>query len=189
MAPGTAPSAGELGDFVSAQNTAVNVLPDVLTLGRIGNGVVSGANGKISCGNACAAFVPNGTTVSLTENPSGLVFTGWNGACTGLQASCSVVVRGAVDVGATFKPPFTLSVGRSNPGTITGTPTGNDRALDCGGACSAKFTQGTTVTLTATPPAGKTFVNWSGGACAGSTTPTCSVTIIKDTSVQAVFSK
>lgn len=80
-----------------------------------------------------------------------------------------------------------MSVGRSNPGTVTGTPTGNDRALDCGGNCSAKFTQGTQVTLTATSPAGKSFVNWSGG-CSG-TAPTCVLTIAKGTSVQAVFSK
>ncbi|HYW73781.1 MAG TPA: hypothetical protein VE961_22355, partial [Pyrinomonadaceae bacterium] len=64
---------------------------------------------------------------------------------------------------------------------------GNDRALDCGGNCSAKFSQGTTVTLTATPAAGKLFVNWS-GACSG-TSPTCTLTIDKNTSVQAVFSK
>ena len=64
---------------------------------------------------------------------------------------------------------------------------GNDRAIDCGGNCSAKFTDGTAVTLTAVPPAGKTFVNWAGG-CAG-TDPTCTLTITKDTSVQAVFSK
>jgi List-Bact-rpt repeat protein len=78
-------------------------------------------------------------------------------------------------------------LGRSNPGTVTATPTGTDRALNCGSTCSAKFVQGTTVTLTAIPPAGKTFANWS-GACSG-TAPTCSVSISKDTSVQANFNK
>ena len=72
-------------------------------------------------------------------------------------------------------------------GTVTGSPAGNDRAVDCGGNCSAKFTDGTVVTLTATPPGGKQFVNWS-GACSG-TVPACAVTITRDTSVQAVFSK
>lgn len=82
---------------------------------------------------------------------------------------------------------FTLSVGRSNPGTITATPAGVDRALNCGNACSAKFNAGTAVTLTATPPAGKQFVSW-GGACAG-TVNTCTVTMNANVSAQANFSK
>lgn len=180
-----APSAGELGDFIAAQNSAVNVLPDAITVTRTGSGTVNG--GKISCGNACSAFTVNGTTLSLTANPGGNVFMGWTGACTGTQLTCSVAVNGAMQVGAAFLPQFTLSVGRSNSGTVSVSPTGNDRRLDCGGACSAKFTQGTTVFLTATPAAGKQFVSW-GGACSG-TAPTCSVLINQNTSVQAVFSK
>ena len=50
-----------------------------------------------------------------------------------------------------------------------------------------KFNAGTAVTLTATPPAGLQFLNWS-GACSG-TAPTCIVTMNANTSVQAVFSK
>jgi hypothetical protein len=60
-------------------------------------------------------------------------------------------------------------------------------SLNCGSACSAKFTQFATVTLTAIPPTGKTFVSW-GGACSG-TAPTCSVFITQNASVQANFSK
>jgi hypothetical protein len=78
-------------------------------------------------------------------------------------------------------------IGRSNPGTVTATPDGADRQLNCGGACSAKFIQGTTITLTAIPPAGKMFVNWS-NACLG-TALTCTITINGNTTVQAVFSK
>jgi hypothetical protein len=96
-------------------------------------------------------------------------------------------VQGAVTLGATFKNQFTLSVGTSNPGTVTGTPNGNDRALNCGGACSAKFTDGTQVTLTAVPPAGKTFVSWS-GACSG-TNPVCVVAVNANLSAKAAFSK
>jgi uncharacterized repeat protein (TIGR02543 family) len=183
----TAPSAGELGGPLSAQNAATNVTADSLTVTKTGSGVVSGAGGKISCGTACATFATASSVLSLTASPSGTVFTGWTGACTGTQLTCSVTVNGQITVAATFKSQFTLSIGRSNPGTVTGTPTGNDRALDCGSNCSAKFTDGTAVTLTAVPPAGKTFVNWA-GACSG-TAATCVVTISKDTSVQAIFSK
>lgn len=182
----TAPSTGELGGPLSAQNTATNVVADSLTVTKSGNGNVSG--GTISCGNACATFATNGSIINLTATPaSGVVFGGWTGACAGNTPTCAVSVNGQVIAGATFKSQFTLSVGRSNPGTVQASPAGNDRTLDCGSNCSAKFTDGTSVTLTAIPPAGKTFVNWSGG-CSG-TAPTCTLTIGKDTSVQAVFSK
>jgi hypothetical protein len=184
----TAPSAGELGGPLSAQNTAVNVTADSFAIAKSGNGGVSDSGKVISCGSACATFAPNGTILSLTAAPaSGVIFAGWGGACSGNQLTCSVTVNGQVSASATFKSQFTLSIGHSNPGTVTGTPAGNDRAIDCGGTCSAKFTEGTAITLTATPPAGKTFVNWSGG-CSG-IAPTCTLTIGKDTAVQAVFSK
>jgi len=181
----TAPSAGELGDPTGAQNSAANVVADSLTVVRSGSGTVAGGN--ISCGSSCAMFAPAGTVITLSENPGGWVFTGWNGPCSGAGASCAVTVQGPVTLGATFKNQFTLSVGTSNPGTVVGTPTGNDRALNCGGACSAKFTDGTQVTLTAVPPAGKTFVSWS-GACSG-TDPVCAVTVNANLSAKAAFSK
>jgi List-Bact-rpt repeat protein len=46
------------------------------------------------------------------------------------------------------------------------------------------------VTLTAAPPAGLNFVNWTGsgaGSCSLSTAPTCNVTVTTNTSVQANF--
>jgi hypothetical protein len=183
-----APSAGELGDFIGAQNSAVNLLPDSAIVTKSGSGTVSGTGARISCGNACSAFAPKGTAVTLTASPaSGSIFTGWTGACSGTQATCTITVNGPVQVGAGFLSQFTLSVGRSNTGTVVGSPTGNDRALNCPGNCSAKFTQFTTVTLTAVPPAGKTFVSW-GGACSG-TAPTCTVFMTQNASVQANFSK
>ncbi len=185
----TAPSAGELGDPVSAQNTAANVIADSITVTRTGNGIVSGDGGLISCGNACAAFGTAGSTVTLTASPSGTVFTGWTGPCSGTAPSCTFSLAGGMAASATFKNQYTLSIGRSNPGTVTGTPAGNDRAIDCGGNCSAKFTDGTVVTLTAVPPAGKTFANWSGACAAAGTATTCTLPISGNLSVQAVFNK
>ena len=74
-------------------------------------------------------------------------------------------------------------IGRTNTGTVTSDVAG----INCGSVCSAKFDAGTNVTLTATPPAGKTFVNWS-GACSG-TANICAVTVNSNLSVQAIFSK
>jgi hypothetical protein len=75
-----------------------------------------------------------------------------------------------------------LSVGISNKGSVT-TTTG---AINCPGSCSATVAAGSTVTLAAAPTVAP-FVSW-GGACAG-TQPTCTLTVTKDTQVQATFGK
>ena len=189
-----APLDGELGDLIGAQMSAANVGIPSLTISKVGSGSVSGAGGKINCGGTCSASFAVGTAVTVIATPpSNALFTGWTGACTGTQSNCSVTVNDAITATATFTPMFTLSVGRSNPGTITGTPNGVlSTGINCGSNCSAKFLQGTTVTLTAIPPAGKSFVNWSGsgaGACNLSTNPVCNVPITSNLSVQANFSK
>jgi hypothetical protein len=184
----TTPTADEIGDLISVQMTGANVLPDAVLVTTTGNGSVDSTDKLISCGNKCAQSYNAGTAVTLTAKAgSGSVFLGWTGACSGTQATCTVAANGPVEVGARFGTLFTLQVGRSNPGTVTATPSGSDRALDCGSNCSAKFVSGTAVTLTATPPAGKQFVSW-GGACAG-TTNRCTVTVTANLSVQANFSK
>lgn len=165
----------------------MNVGVPSLTIAKVGSGTVSSTDKVLSCGSKCTSTYALGTVVTLTASPGGNAFTGWGGACSGTGLSCTVTVNETLTAVATFAPQFTLSVGRSNPGTVTATPAGNDRTLSCGGTCSAKFTQGTAVTLTATPPAGKSFVGWS-GACSG-TAPTCTVSIGKNTSVQASFGK
>ncbi len=190
------PAADERGDLISVQMTAANVQPDAVVVTKTGNGNVDSTDKLIACGNKCAQPYNAGARVTLNAKPgSGSTFLGWTGACAGTQGSCTVTANGIVNVGATFSAPsggggattFTLSVGRSNTGTVTATPAGTDRALNCGNAYSAKFNSGTAVTLTATPPAGKTFASW-GGACSG-TALTCTVTVNSSTLVQANFNK
>lgn len=199
----TAPSPGEVGDAIGAQNAAANLDVNDLTVAIVGNGGVSSTDKVISCANKCYGVYNPGAVVSLTAKAnSGSTFSAWSGACTGAAATCNVTLDAAKWVSATFVAvvgggggggggggvaQFTVSVGRTNVGTVTASPAGTDRALNCGGTCSAKFNQGTAITLTATPPAGKTFVNWSGG-CSG-TAPTCSLTVNANVSVQAVFSR
>ena len=199
----TAPSPGELGDAIGAQNAAANLDVNDLTISVVGGGNVSSSDKIMSCPNKCYGVYNPRTVVSLTAKAnSGSTFALWGGACVGAAATCNVTMNAAKTVTATFiavvgggggggggggVTQFTLSAGKTNVGTITATPVGADRALNCGNACSAKFNAGTAVTITATPPAGKTFVNWS-GACGG-VLPTCSLTINSNASVQAVFSK
>jgi cellulose 1,4-beta-cellobiosidase len=68
---------------------------------------------------------------------------------------------------------FPLTVEPSGYGTVTSTPAG----IDCGPTCSGSFLAPTQVTLTAAPlTEGIPFVAWT-GACAGTTTPTCVVSM------------
>ena len=203
------PQEGELGDMLVAQMAAANIAVPSLTIGLVGSGKVTSSDGLLICGSKCVANYPLNGVVSLTAQPSSNnTFTSWGGACTGSVLTCNVTVNDALNVTANFAPivktgggttgggsggtnggggSFTLSAGHNNAGTVTAKPDGKDRVLNCGTACSAKFASGTVVTLTATPPAGKSFVSWT-GACTGSA-PSCNLTMTKDLSVTASFSK
>ncbi|MBL8620527.1 MAG: hypothetical protein JNK64_04460 [Myxococcales bacterium] len=78
-------------------------------------------------------------------------------------------------------PNFNVTVTKAGggDGTITSAPAG----IDCGATCTAAFSPGTTVTLTAAPAVGSTFLGWTGGACTG--TGTCTVT--GDAAITAQF--
>ncbi len=84
---------------------------------------------------------------------------------------------------ATTPTTYTLTVSRT--GTGSGTVTSSPAGISCGSTCSASFTGGTVVTLTATAATGSTFAGWS-GACTG--TGTCSAAMGANTSVSAAFS-
>jgi hypothetical protein len=73
----------------------------------------------------------------------------------------------------------------SKAGTGTGAVVGSPSGIDCGTTCSASYPGGTSVTLTATPDAGNTFIGWSGGGCSG--TEQCVVTINTAVTVTATF--
>lgn len=75
---------------------------------------------------------------------------------------------------------LTVTSPASGSGTITSTPSG----INCPTTCSASFTGGTSVTLTATPVANYNFMGWS-GACTG--TGACDVTMTAAESVTAQF--
>jgi len=150
-----------------------------------GTGRVSG-NG-IDCGSACTATLDIGTAVNLTATPdAGMVFSGWSGACTG-TAACSFSLAANATATATFAPApapskYTLSVVKSGSGSVSSKPSG----ISCGTLCSASFSTGSTVTLTAKPSSRKVvFAGWS-GACSG-TSLSCKVTMSKTQSVTATF--
>lgn len=206
----TAPAADEIGELLAVQMTAANVQPDALFISKIGNGSVDSADKLISCGSKCVQPYNANAVVTLTAKPaSGNSFVGWAGACTGAALTCTVSVNGQTDVTATFavipksggggggatgggggstSSRFTLAVSTSNTGTVTATPAG-DKAINCGKDCSAKYEANTVVTLTATAPAGKAFLGWTGACLAAGTNADCTLTMNTDKSAKASFSK
>ena len=70
--------------------------------------------------------------------------------------------------------------------TVTGTGTVTGGAVDCPSSCNVTAAQGATVTLSANPGRGSTFVGWTGGGCSG--TGTCAVMLVGDRAVEARFS-
>ena len=77
---------------------------------------------------------------------------------------------------------YAMNVSVAGAGKVVSSPA----AIDCGSACSASFSAGQNVSLTAVPSAGAAFTGW-GGACAGSA-PTCTVAMSAARSVSAAFS-
>ncbi|WP_322750149.1 MULTISPECIES: InlB B-repeat-containing protein [unclassified Frankia] len=159
-----------------------------LSLTILGTGTVTGlASGP--CTSLCQATFPAGQQVTLTANPgSGNRFDNWSGApgCA-TAATCTVTMDKFHDVTAQFSQIQTFQLTVSNPGA-GGSVTGNG-GIDCppgGGVrtCTALYTAGTRVTLSATPASGQTFSGWSGD-CTG--TGTCTVTMDKAHNVTATF--
>lgn len=177
---------------LQAQFSTVSV---ALTGAGAGSGTVASNPAGISCTGAttCPAVFANGTSVTLTATGSG--FAGWSGGtgnaagCTGTGPCVISNLSGNSGVTATFNPPppVTLSVTKSGSGS--GTVTSNPAGINCGSSCSAQFTGGTPVTMTATADAGSTFTGWSNGTgsvtCTG--TGTCAATLNATSTVQATF--
>lgn len=68
-----------------------------------GNGTVISSPSGINCGTKCNAPFILGANVTLTATPaSGSIFSGWSGACSGTNATCSVAMNKPQSVTATF---------------------------------------------------------------------------------------
>ena len=158
----------------------------ILSVTKAGSGTGTVAGNGINCGATCSLALDQGTAISLAATPTnGSIFTGWSGDCSGTSA-CNTTMAAARSVTATFVPPtqqFSLSVNKAGNGTVTSNPKG----INCGKQCSKTFSVGTYVTLTAKPAKKHLFTGWS-GACSGSgASPTCTVRMLSDQAVGAVF--
>ena len=159
----------------------------LLNVTLAGNGTVTSSPAGISCPSInCSANFASGTTVTLTATAAaGATFAGWSGAACSGTGTCSINMTAAQSVTATFNlVTFPLSV--TSAGSGSGSITSNPSGINCPTTtCSASFTSGTTVTLTATPATGSTFAGWSGAACPG--TGACSLSMTANQLVTATF--
>jgi len=136
-----------------------------ITKAGSGSGTVTATTGTLSCGATCSAVYDAYVPVELVATPAaGSRVAGWSG-----DADCADGRLGPdadTHCVATFIQTYPLSVTKTGVGSDAATVTSAPIGLFCGGTCGAPFDAGTTVTLTAQPFAGFTFVGWSGEGCA-----------------------
>ncbi len=134
------------------KNVTATFVNDVLyTLNVSANG--AGAVAKSPDKTAYSA----GESVTLTATPAvGNLFTGWSGDATGSANPLTVVVNSNMTIAGNFAaaPPRTLTITVNGNGGVAKSP---DKTT---------YLNGETVTLTAVPGAGASFVGW-GGALTG----------------------
>src|SRR3990170_4089492 len=131
----------------------------------LGSGTVTSSPLGIDCGNDCRQVYPaDGITITLTATPNpDSNFVGWGG-----DPDCTdgvVLMDTNKTCIATFalKPTgFTLTVSKS--GTGGGTVNSNPVGIDCGSDCTETYNTNTQITLTPTPDANSSFMDWSGDA-------------------------
>ena len=100
--------AGTSGALVPTFAACTTVTPIAggftLSVATIGLGAVSSSPSGVVCpGAGCFPTFSSGTSVTLTETPSGgQTFIGWSGACSGSATTCVLTINSALSVLATF---------------------------------------------------------------------------------------
>lgn len=160
-----------------------------------GQGRVTGTG--IDCGTVglpgtdCSEPVAYGGSVTLTASAwdQNSYFAGWSGPCTGTNPTCTlsnITSTSVLNVVAAFEKyrPF-ISATNSSLGRISTNPVG----ISCGNgmfSCGQYLVAGTTLTITAAPASGKTFVGWTSG-CSGTANPCTYVVPQGSQTISATF--
>ena len=128
-----------------------------------------------------ADLMMNGSLLTATSQVSLVAAIGGcrinNGSCGSVTTRYSSPA--VLDIASST---YVLSILNAGNGTIASSPSG----INCGSTCSASFSSGASVMLTATPNSGYIFSGWS-GACSG--TGACAVTMNSSQSVTATFTR
>jgi len=183
--------AGDFNATFYLDEIALEAQVATLTVGRAGTGegtVTSQGTAmipgqEINCGEVCEADYPPGAVVQLTAvTGANTTFTGWRGACSGLNPVCVLTMDKSKETTASFSlNRVTVQVGGDGAGTVTSDPPG----VDCGTACEATFAASTPLTLTTHTT--DIFAGWRGGWCSG--TDACRLTLDRWIYARAIFEK
>ena len=113
---------------------------------------------------------------------NGVLVFGQEPPCSGTGCSAGGGGGGGPGGGGGGGASYVVTVAKSGvgSGSVSSSPTG----ISCGTTCSASFSSGASVILTAVPASGSVFTGWS-GACTG--TSTCSLAMNAAKSVTATF--
>lgn len=176
--PGSAPG-DELGKSVA---TTAN-----------GSLMLAGAPGANSSKGTLHAYTKSGNTwIEAAQSPSPDGVSGDRfGSSVALSDDGNTAIVGApgadrdstTDRGAAYifqRTVYNVNVNVNGAGSVTSSPTG----INCGATCSASFSQGASVVLTATAEYGNRFAGWT-GACSG--TGTCGLPMNSNKTVTATF--
>ena len=139
------------------------------------------------------AIYTGATVGSLTPVPTSDAGTGQcdEGVSTGFDAVAGTTYRIAVDgaggddgsfelhLRPAIEHPRSLSVSSTGAGSVVAD------AVDCTSLCSYDFEVGDSVSLSAQPAPGSSFVGWSGGGCSG--VGSCEIVLNTDATVVANF--
>jgi len=91
-----------LGVAVIHLQTPITYPLNVIKTGS-GSGTVTSTPAGINCGGICNASFANGTMVTLTAVPDAeSTFSGWSGACSGTNTTCTITMTQSWSVTATF---------------------------------------------------------------------------------------
>ena len=150
-----------------------------------GTGTVTSSPAGISCGADCSESYLSGTVVTLTAAAaSGSTFSGWSGACSG-TGTCRVTVNAATSVTATFARHAELHPHRREGRHRRRYGHLVPRRHQLRRHCTAAYTSGALVTLTAARGRRLDLLRLERWRCSG--TGSCQVTMSAAKSVTATF--
>lgn len=182
----TANGPGGTETATATVTVAANTAPTV-TITADPNSINAGGSSVLTVVAANATSVKvtgtDGSSYTLTatggaQTVSPTSTTTYTATATGSGGTASSSVK--IEVGTSSSPVVTVNTTGTGSGTVTSSPAG----INCPGTCTATFSAGAAVVLTAAPASGTTFAGWS-GACTGLTT--CNLTVKTGTSVTATF--
>jgi List-Bact-rpt repeat protein len=146
-------------------------------------GQIQAFNGTTLLGSFTVASDSNGdgTYIGVADQ-TGANITSVTFSLTNCSSICTDFAVDTINLSTASVFPLSVSLAGSGTGTVTSSPAG----INCPTVCSANFSSGQSVTLTATAASGSSFTGWS-GACSG--TGTCTVTMSSKQSVTATFKR